>query len=468
MRAPIAFGSSSEKYKWAGDARLINLMAERSPEGARERIAVIPAPGLEPFAIAAETPSRGVFFLPDTDAIYSVHAERLAKVSRSGVVTVLGAVAGAERCIAAQNRRSPAETVIVSEYAVYVLSDDEVRLVDIEAFDGLLPTSVAYLAGRIIYSMRDGRILWSDVGSAVAVQGLSFATAEDSSDKLKRVFVDRSELFLMGDETIEVWRPTGDADAPFAPVTNATIQKGIIGKHAVAAFDNSIAWVGNNGTVYRLESYVPKRISDHGVERLIGALDEAGRAALVCFTYSINGHELLHVTCPEWTKVYDAATAQWHDRQTLYAGGWRASDVVEAWGGLYAGDRLTGAVSRVDANSFSDLEKRIVGEMVSPVMHGFPAGMVINEAHLDLAVGYGEPLALDPIARVRWSNDGGQTFGDWRHVPIGKRGEYSTRAYIRRTGRLTQKGRVWHVAISDPIPRALVSMDIGKPEGLAT
>lgn len=467
MKGPIAFGSRSQRYKWAGDTRLVNMMAETMPEGGRDRIAALPAPGLRAFATPSDTPSRGLLFLPDSNILVSVHAEGVSTVAQDGSSVALGVIAGNLPVIMAQNRRAPSEVAIVSEYAVYIVSDGVVRLVEVEAFDGLLPHSCAYLAGRIIYGFSTGKIVWSDVNSAGAVQGLSFATAEDSSDALVRVFVDRSELFLMGSRTVEVWRPTGDADAPFAPVPNATVQRGIVGKYAVAGFDNSIAWVGENGVVYRLESYVPKRISDHGVERLIQSLPVAEREQIEVFTYPLNGHEYLHVHCARWTKVYDAATQQWHDRETLNAGGWRARGVVQAWGRLIAGDRLTGALTEVDADSFTDLDRQIVADMVSPVFHAFPGGMVIHEAHVDLAVGYGSALDRMPLMQFAVSKDGGLTFGDWREVPIGKRGEYSTRAIVRRLGRFSQKGAVIRVRISDPVPRALVSIDIGTPEALA-
>lgn len=466
MKGPIAFGSRSQKYRWAGDTRLVNMMAESMPEGGRDKIAALPAPGLKAFTTPADTPSRGMLFLPDSNVLLNVYAEGVGTVAQDGSSVALGVIAGNLPVIITQNRRAPTEVAIVSEYAVYIVSNGVVRLVEIEAFDGLLPHSCAYLAGRIVYGMTSGKILWSDVNSAGAVQGLSFATAEDSSDALVRVFVDRSELFLMGARTVEVWRPTGDADAPFAPVTNATVQRGIIGKYAVAGFDNSIAWVGENGVVYRLESYVPKRISDHGVERLVQSLSVADRERIEVFTYPLNGHEYLHVHCALWTKVYDAATQQWHDRETLNAGGWRARGVVQAWGRLIAADRLSGALAEIDADSFRDLDREIVADMVSPVFHAFPRGMVIHEAHVDLAVGYGAALDRTPLMQFAMSKDGGLTFGDWREVPIGKRGEYSTRAIVRRLGRFSQKGAVFRVRISDPVPRALVSIDIGEPEAL--
>ena len=51
---------------------------------------------------------------------------------------------------------------------------------------------------------------------------------------------------------------------------------------------------------------------------------------------------------------------------------------------------------------------------------------------------------------LRWSDDGGETWGPERWVSAGKIGNYGTRAIWRRLGR--SYDRVYELVVTDPIP----------------
>jgi hypothetical protein len=69
----------------------------------------------------------------------------------------------------------------------------------------------------------------------------------------------------------------------------------------------------------------------------------------------------------------------------------------------------------------------------------------------------------NPQAMLRWSDDGGATFGSEHWTSIGAAGDYKNRAYWRRLGRA--RDRVYEMSISDPVQRDIVGATLfAQPE----
>jgi len=69
----------------------------------------------------------------------------------------------------------------------------------------------------------------------------------------------------------------------------------------------------------------------------------------------------------------------------------------------------------------------------------------------------------DPEFILRWSNDGGFTWGNDHLVKIGKAGKYKHRAIKRRLG--WARDRVYEVVITDPVYRVIVSANLNASSG---
>ena len=82
------------------------------------------------------------------------------------------------------------------------------------------------------------------------------------------------------------------------------------------------------------------------------------------------------------------------------------------------------------------------------------------ETGVGLATGQGS----DPQMMLKWSNDGGHTFGNevWRSM--GKIGEYSHRAVWSPLG--SAFDRVYWAEVTDPVKRVIVGAALDTTEGL--
>ena len=69
----------------------------------------------------------------------------------------------------------------------------------------------------------------------------------------------------------------------------------------------------------------------------------------------------------------------------------------------------------------------------------------------------------DPECILRWSNDGGFTWGNDHILKIGKAGEYKRRAIRRRLG--YARDRVYEVVVTDPVYRVIVSAELKAMSG---
>jgi hypothetical protein len=83
--------------------------------------------------------------------------------------------------------------------------------------------------------------------------------------------------------------------------------------------------------------------------------------------------------------------------------------------------------------------------------------------------GYTDPLyfekqtAIGPQAMLRWSDDGGFTFGNTHTRDIGAIGKYKNRAMWKRMG--YGRDRVYELTVTDPVYRVVVSADITVSAG---
>jgi hypothetical protein len=143
----------------------------------------------------------------------------------------------------------------------------------VEVPDGLPPNSVATLKSYIVVTLDGTDKFFFIQPGEITIDPLDFATAESHPDSTWQVLAVGDTLWFVGSDSIEVWYPTGDSSAPFAPVAGRTYEIGAVEGTAVN-IKGTVYLVGNDYIVYAVGGS-PSRISDHGVEELIRKTLEA-------------------------------------------------------------------------------------------------------------------------------------------------------------------------------------------------
>jgi hypothetical protein len=317
-------------------------------------------------------------------------------------------------------------------------------------------SSVSFLDGFFIHTVPDtGEFFVSNVGDAQNFDALDFATAESDGDLLVRGISHHREFYAMGQKTIEVWRVTGDTDFPMQRMIEVSIERGLIGRFAAAKHDNTIAWVGDDKMVYRLNGYTPQRISNEWIERLLE--DTPSPTDIVATSYNQDGHDFLGLRSESgnWSVWYDAATQFWHERATYDDTAnqpWDLYLTANCYNKTFAGSISDPNVYQLVMTTYSDNGTEIIRESVSPIMAFGPARFTTNRLSIDFVTGVGlhTGQGSDPQVMVQFSDDGGRTWSNEMMGDIGEMGAYKTRVNFDQLGQ-TQSGRIYKIKTSDPV-----------------
>lgn len=460
MKTQIAFQSSEGQYNFEGVAQLINAYAEKRGPDAKAPLSVVPCDGIVELSDEAPGFCRGMIYMEDLDALYSLHPSSCYKTTYDGATfttTRIGTVPGVDQVQLSRNQKADAEITIKTDAATYVLSSDSIAAQTDTDFPADVVTA-DYVGGYTVVG-RENRIFnISGINTSLIWDALDFATFEQRAGKLVKVHENAGELIGFCSSWMEFWRDTGGADFPFTPI--AFKSRGLKAANAVVRCDNTLMFPGDDGIVYRLNNYDPARISTHSVERLISG--DANAEDMIGFGWTHDGHAFANFTGTDWSRCYDAATGVWHSRKSYGYDTWRGRHAVAAWNKIIVGDAISGKLGYLDRQTYTEFGDPMVWGVDSPPLHVFPNGAIIDAVHFDLATGYGtlSGQGSDPKIMLEISKDGGATFGQYRELSLGVRGKYATRVTARKLGKFGPKGVVFRLRISDPVARGLVNVDL--------
>lgn len=452
---PLGITARKRRSTWTPSLRIVNCVAEQSNTNQFNGIDHVQRPGLVQFATVGDGPIRGLYRQAGTfnGDFLVVSGEEWFRVNGAGVETLLGSVPGVQRNTAAA---TATRAITVSDGIAYSTNGTTVTLIVMP--DSRLVGSVAQLNGYFILTELDtARFYWIEPDQ-IDPDGLSFATTESTPGANKKVERVGDELWFFKDEGVEVWYPTGDADLPFQRTPGRNYDKGCRNRDTVTRFDNSVAWVGNDGIVYRGDN-APVRFSDNSIEEQL-RLSESD--SLSAWSYSEDGHTMYVLSMTAGTYAYDVSTQQWSEFESYNRPVWRAhiGEVGENYN--VCGDDELGLLYRLDPNvpnDNGDFMTRIVTGGVAVV--GQPQRW--NSLQLYAVTGTIDDPNLFPKCRITWSDDGGQTYDDWEDVTLRKQGKYGEPVRLNRLGYARYPGRLVQFQVTDNVVVTFSAASFNSP-----
>jgi hypothetical protein len=445
-----------------GGGRLINAYAEKLSSGASAQTVIRRAPGLVTFCETSYAAFRGAIYV--SPYIYAAFDDKFVTITSAGVVTEIGDAPGDGTVYFARNNKVPVPDIVaVADGASFLITSSSVT----DLGDADLPdsASVCSVDGYFMWAIADGRAFASGINDTT-VSSLDFAKAESNPDGLLRGIGFRSQLYLCGSASIEIWSNTGNATG--FPFTRATVlPRGLIGADAIAGqddgFSKQVMFVGDDCQVYALDGYNLSKISTPDLDYIIQS--DAAQSAIRCWCYTVDGHPCLVVSGSTWTWVYDLQTSSWHERQSYNFTTWRAHSSVYAFGKWLAADTQAGDIRQITETAFGEAGAPLVFEVTSAQASAFPNRVRVQRADFDFVVAPGvvtgsDPTQTNPVVRIDWSDDGGALWGLPVVRALGRQGEYQTRVTVAPCGLTGAKGRVWRLRVSDPVYAGLLSGDM--------
>ncbi len=462
---PVPLGPSSDPARTsaAGDGKIINGFVE-PVEGGKEQYAIYGDPGIDEFASLGSTSTvRGVFNLDNK--LYSVADEILYHVNASGTESAIGTILGTKPVRYSINDKATPQITIVADSTVYSLQSDV--LTTITGVETDLPSGVVdtgFIDGFTLYLIRDGRFFVSSINETTSVDALDFAEAEASRDEGVGLTVFGLEVWIHGRETTEVWVNVGNVDFPLERLAGSFMTVGCASKYTPKSFDNTMVWVTDRGLVVRSESYVPRRISTHAVERDIQRTMDEGRAdEMEAIVFSEGGHEFYQLSGPDWTWVYDAAGQPWHPKESYGLSRSRITQYARCYNKHIVGDTEMGSLGHLNMAAYSEFDDPLIMTLQSPPMHAGAQRLGWNAFYLDMKMGVGIVDAAttdptyDPKVMLSWSDNGGETYSSERERSLGTHGTYKGSITFNRLGMSGRQGRIWKVKVSANVRKVVMS-----------
>jgi hypothetical protein len=200
-------------------------------------------------------------------------------------------------------------------------------------------------------------------------------------------------------------------------------------------------------------------LSNHGIEERIRKADFGDLRA---WTYAQDGHTFYCLSIgTQGTYVYDVATQIWAEFSSYERSTWRAHLGVQGEGAeVYAGDDETGQIWRLNPESSADGS--------DPIQRIFTAGVLAEGEKFPcrtfgVTVATGTPpIGVNVTLEMRYSDDGGQTFGPYEGVSLGLTGNYGQEILWYRLGQIRRPGRVFQVRTTNTAPMRVSSAWINE------
>lgn len=420
IRPALQYSEGRSKV-WSG-AKLVNAYAESSDGDKAEQFAVLGIPGLIPFSNIGTQPTRGSHVMGGV--YYAVIGTALYSVTSAGVATSHGTIGGSLPVQMADNGEELAIQGGALNNQGYVLSGGTLYtgIANLPAVSG-----VTYIDGYFVWPVFDSdQFIISGLGDGLSYDPLDVATVEGDPDDIVGVINLQRELQFFGTNTIEIWIDTGAADFPLERSPNAFIERGCRDRNSIAKIDNSVHFVGNDLIVYRLNGYLPQRISTHAIEFKISAA-----SWFRAFVTTIEGHKCYILNTDVGTFGYDMSTGAWHERRSLGRDNYRVANAAEAYGTTILGDAYTGKLYTQSYEVQTEDGEVIPIEIVLPGIQTDRQKAVLYSFELYCETGVGNSLDPDPQVLLSYSKDGGRTFGAQLPRSLGQIGEYLTRCIWR-------------------------------------
>jgi hypothetical protein len=447
MRIPFGVQSYRSRSLPLSAQRMVNCYLEPAPPDAKTFAAVVQSYGIEDLGTVGTGPFRGGTAINGVP--YVVSGSRLYRIESDLTETDLGSIPGGNYVDMAGTENS---LMLVTEGAGYYYSGGVVTQITDTDFPGAEWVEVidGYFA---IGAPSSGEFFISANRDPSSWDALDFATAEKYPDDLVGSIVSYGELVLFGRESGEVWSDSGDADFPLDRVPNGTFEVGLLSRFGAAKADNSVCFPGHDGIVYRLNGYTPERISTNAVEQWI---EDAEDKNFYGITWTEGGHKFYALSSNDGTFVYDLQTQLWHEKQSSASNRWCAQFVLRAYNKWLVGDYASNKVGALDANTFTEWGATLRSSSTSPPVSKDNKRLQHNRLELvfEQGVGLVTGQGSDPQVMIRWSDDGGRTWSNWKTRSLGAIGEYKTRVIVNRCGQA--RDRIYEYAVSDPVRRTLI------------
>ena len=176
---------------------------------------------------------------------YVVGGNMLYSWDEQGVLTEIGPIPGADRCILSNDG---VNIIIVSDAGVFkydgtsITTVTDVNIVGSEA--------VTFLNSQMIYT-KPRLFTVADPNQPDVASGLNSGAAESKPDDLVIVYAFQQNAYMFGKRSTEPWWNSGNTNPPLSRIDGQIFEVGCASKFSVANTDEFLYWLGDDSAIYQ-------------------------------------------------------------------------------------------------------------------------------------------------------------------------------------------------------------------------
>ena len=470
MKIPLTNGAYEARSIIADAQKCVNLYMEKNPEDSPFPFTLYPTPALEYLTTTPVVGAVRALYTASNGNFYAVVGANVYTVSTAYVWTLLGTLTTSTGFVSIKDNTLACVIVDGTVNArVIKLSDNTFG--NMSGTNFFATDKVDYLDTYLIFNRKGTNqffFTFSNATYAMLTGGTGFdpldiAGKNGGNDNLVAAAVMHREIWLIGQDTSEVWFNAGAADFAFQAMPGAFVEHGCQAVGSIARYDLALYWLGQdvagNSIVFEGAQYRVKRISTHPIEREIATY--SNKADAIGFTYLQEGHIFYVLTFPtdNVTWVYDVSYSQWHKRAWSDTDGnlnrWRSNCFAAFNGQLIVGDFENGNLYNLNLDLYLDDGDPIVRIRSFPHIAKENDRIVHKNLIAAMEVGDEMDTSTDDqfYVSLRWSDDAGRSYGEAVLQTLGATGDYLTSMQWNRLG--LARDRVYEISWSAPMKTAL-------------
>lgn len=302
-----------------------------------------------------------------------------------------------------------------------------------------VPLDVCFIDGY--YMTTDGiYLVVTELANPMVINPLKYGSSEADPDPLVAVMRVRDEVYAVNTNTIENFQNVGGTGFPFQRNPGGLIPKGACGTGAVCAFLDTLGFVGNGRgealSVYIAGYGAANSISTPEIDRQLGLLSLAARAAIEIEAVEMLAEQRLYVHLPTMTMVYhhQASLAAQQPVWSYLIGGANLDQVYPARHFAYSGygwigGSAAGLLGTLDESAEQQFGVATTCRFDTVLLYNASKGGILKSAELVGTPGRA-PVGVAAQAFMSWSQDG-RTWSQERAISIGASGQYLRRMQWR-------------------------------------
>ena len=396
---------------------------------------ILPLPGLSLFASGFGLARGQALF---KELAYQVSGTRFIRINEDGSVDNVGQIVGIGKV---QMAKTFTELAIVN-----------VQTGDGFVFDGSTLTAIAstYVAsvdvttidGRAVYVPADGGPVFYSVTNDLGNIG-GFFDAEVQPDRNIGVITYRGDLYVLGENSIEIFRSTGNDQFPFIRSSGAAIPTGYVaGKIKWAGTFAFLGRVTDDGySFYAMGNGEGIPLSSPEIDEILEKYTLEELQTCVGQTFLWKGYQVLQFTIDaiedgQIDRTFSFVNDRWFFMESGIGGpnvntAWRAKYITFAYGGHILGDRLNGNIGIFSENNL-EYGQTIEREILTFIRLARGSYFEVPSITIDTLVGTN---SVEGTMGLQTSSDG-FVYGPqmWRN--LGNKGDYKRRIIFDGPGGL--------------------------------